>query len=54
MWARAIMGIIGMAMVIGFFSVPLLKLKSVALGAVLLVSVAMMVYEFIESLREES
>lgn len=53
MLLKAILGLVGMSLAIAFYAVPLVKLKDTAMIIVVLVGVAMMVYEFIESLREK-
>lgn len=46
-------GIVAMVVMVAFVGVVFFKLKEVSLGIVILIGVAMMVYEFIETLREE-
>lgn len=53
MWLKVIFGLIGMALMLVFVSPVVIKLKSVALIAVILIGVAMMAYDFIEFLREK-
>ena len=52
MWLKAIYGVIGMVLMLAFLAPVVLKLKSVALIAVIMIGLGMMVYEFIEFLRE--
>jgi hypothetical protein len=52
MWLKAVYGVIGMVLMLAFLAPVVLKLKSVALIAVIMIGLAMMVYEFIEFLRE--
>jgi hypothetical protein len=52
MWLKAVFGVIGMVLMVAFLAPVVLKLKSVALIAVIMIGLAMMVYEFIEFLRE--
>lgn len=53
MISKLILGLIGLVLAIGFFAVPIFKLRETALIVVVLIGVAMAVYEFVESLREE-
>jgi formate hydrogenlyase subunit 3/multisubunit Na+/H+ antiporter MnhD subunit len=53
MFAKIVMGLIAMAMALAFFAVPVIKLKEPALIIVILIGVAMMVYNFIEVVREK-
>ena len=53
MIAKIVTGIIAMAMALAFYAVPVIKLKSPALIIVILIGVAMMVYNFIEVVREK-
>ncbi|MDH5263651.1 MAG: hypothetical protein OEX21_02755 [Betaproteobacteria bacterium] len=53
MFAKIVMGLIAISMAIAFFAVPILKLKDPALIIVVLIGVAMMVYNFIEVVREK-
>lgn len=53
MFAKIIMGVIALGMAIAFFAVPIVKLKDPALIIVVLVGVAMMVYNFVEVVREK-
>lgn len=46
-------GLLAMAIMVIFVGVVFVKLKDVSLGAVILIGVAMMVYEFIETLKEK-
>jgi hypothetical protein len=52
MWTKVIFGLIGMGLMLAFLAPVVLKLKSVALIAVILLGLAMMVYDFFEFLRE--
>lgn len=52
MWMRALCGTIGLALAITFFAIPILKIRETPLIIVVLIGVAMMVFEFIEELRE--
>jgi hypothetical protein len=53
MIAKVVMGLVALAMALAFFAVPILKLKEPALIIVVLIGVAMMVYNFIEVVREK-
>lgn len=53
MIAKIVMGVIALAMAAAFFAVPIVKLKDPALIIVVLIGVAMMVYNFIEFVREK-
>ncbi len=53
MIAKIIMGLVAMGMALAFFAVPVIKLKEPALVIVILIGVAMMVYNFIEVVREK-
>jgi len=46
-------GLLGLAMLLGFLAVPVIKLKDLALAIVVLVGVAMAAYEFFEQLRNK-
>ena len=50
---KLIFGLIGMALMVAFVAPVVVKLKSIALIAVILIGLAMMVYDFIEFLRED-
>jgi F0F1-type ATP synthase assembly protein I len=50
-FAKTVMGLIAIAMTIGFFLPPVLKLKDTAMIIVILIGVAAMVYNFIEVVR---
>ncbi|HSN39853.1 MAG TPA: hypothetical protein VLT92_06630 [Burkholderiales bacterium] len=58
MLSDIIFGLIAMAMAIVFYAVPVVKLvpilgmKAIPLGIVMLIGVVMMIYEFIETIRE--
>jgi hypothetical protein len=53
MWTKFIFGLIGMALFTVFTGAVVVKLKEPALVVVVLIGVAMMVYDFIEFLREK-
>ena len=53
MIAKIVTGLIAMVMALAFYSVPVLKLKSPALIIVILIGVVMMVWNFIEVVREK-
>ena len=50
---KVIFGLIGMLLMVAFVAPVVLKLKSLALIGVILLGMAMMVYEFIDFLREK-
>lgn len=50
---KLIFGLIGMALMVAFVAPVVVKLKSIALIAVVLLGLAMMVYDFIEFVRED-
>ena len=50
---KVIFGLIGIALMLAFGAPVVLKVKSIALVVVILIGVAMMVYDFIEYLREK-
>ncbi len=52
-FAKIVMGLIALAMAIGFFLPPIIKLKNVSMTIVILIGVAAMVYNFIEVVREK-
>ncbi len=52
MWLKVIFGLLGITLMLLFLAPVVLKLKSVALVAVILLGLAMMVYEYIETVRE--
>lgn len=52
MWLKVIFGLIGIALMLVFVSPVVIKIKSVALVAVILIGVAMMTYDYIQYLRE--
>ncbi len=58
MLSDIIFGLIAMTMAVVFYAVPVVKLipslglRVIPLGVVVLIGVAMMVYEFIETIRE--
>jgi hypothetical protein len=57
MLSDIIFGLVGMTLAIAFYAIPVVKLiptlglKTVPLGVVVLIGVAMMIYEFIETIR---
>jgi hypothetical protein len=53
MWTKVIFGLVGMALMVTFVGAIVLKLKEPALVVVVLIGLAMMVYDFIEFLREK-
>jgi formate hydrogenlyase subunit 3/multisubunit Na+/H+ antiporter MnhD subunit len=53
MIAKIVMGLVAMCMALAFFAVPVLKLKDPAMIIVILIGVAMMVWNFIEVVREK-
>ncbi len=53
MLLKVIFGLISMALMVIFVVPVVIKIKSVALIAVILLGMAMMVYDFIEFLREK-
>lgn len=53
MWLKAIAGLTGLILVIGFLVIPAWKLKETALIVVVLIGIAMMGYEFYEQLHEK-
>lgn len=46
-------GLLGLLLVIGFLLPPIIKLKKIALVGVVLIGIAMAVYEFYENLRSK-
>lgn len=50
---KIITGLLAMAIMVIFVGVVFVKLKEISLGAVILIGVAMMVYEFVETLKEK-
>jgi hypothetical protein len=50
---KAIMGLIGIILVLGFLGVAVWKLQEVALIVVILIGVAMILYEYWEQLQEK-
>ena len=58
MISEIIFGLLGMAMAIVFYLVPIVKLvpilglKSIPLGIVILIGVGMMIYNFFETVRD--
>lgn len=53
MIAKILMGVIAIGMAVAFFAVPIVKLKDPALIIVVVIGVAMMIYNFVEVLREK-
>jgi uncharacterized membrane protein len=53
MWLKAIAGLTGLVLVIGFLVVPAWKLKEIALIVVIVIGIAMMCYEYYEQLHEK-
>lgn len=49
---KIVMGIIALGLALAFFAVPVIKVKNLAMGIVILIGVAAMVYNFIETLRD--
>jgi tetrahydromethanopterin S-methyltransferase subunit D len=52
MWLKVIFGLVGIALMLAFLAPVVFKLKSAALVAVIMIGLAMMVYDYIEFLRE--
>ncbi len=50
---KVIFGLISIALMLAFVAPVVLKVKSIALVVVILIGVAMMVYDYIEYLREK-
>ncbi len=53
MVVKVIFGLIGMALMLIFVAPVVIKLKSIALICVILLGMAMMIYDYIEFLREK-
>lgn len=53
MKSKVIAGLIGLTMLLLFLAPPVVKLKDFALTVVVLIGVAMAVYEFYEQLRDK-
>ena len=51
MVSKFIYGLIGLILVIGFLAVPIVKLPETSLIIVVLIGVAMAIYEFIEEVK---
>ncbi len=51
MLTKLILGLIGLTLAIGFFAIPIFKVQETALIVIVLIGVAMAVYEFIEEVR---
>jgi formate hydrogenlyase subunit 3/multisubunit Na+/H+ antiporter MnhD subunit len=52
-FAKIVMGLIAMTMALAFFAPPAIKLKEPAMIVILLIGVAAMVYDFIETVRKK-
>ena len=52
MIAKFIFGLIGLILVIGFVAVPIVKLPEPSLIIVVLIGIAMAVYEYVEELKK--
>lgn len=50
---KTIAGLIGLVMLIAFVAPPVIKLQKLALAVVVLIGVAMAVYEYVEHLRSK-
>jgi hypothetical protein len=50
--SKFIFGLIGLVLAIGFLAVPIVKLHEPALIIVVLIGVAMAIYEFFEELKK--
>jgi len=48
---KFILGLIGLVLATGFFAIPIFKVPETSLIVIVLIGVAMAVYEFIEELR---
>lgn len=48
---KTIAGLVGLVLVVGFLLPPIIKLKKLALAAVVLIGIAMAAYEYYESLK---
>lgn len=53
MWLKVIFGLIGIALMLVFLVPVVVKIKSVALVGVILIGLAMMLYDYVEFLREK-
>ena len=53
MFTKIVSGLIALALALAFLAVPLIKLKDPALTIVVLIGVAMMVYNFVEVVRSK-
>lgn len=51
MLIKIVCGAIGLVLALVFFAIPIIKLRETALIIVVLIGVAMMIYEFIEEVR---
>jgi uncharacterized membrane protein len=51
MLTKLILGLIGLVLAVAFFAIPVFKVQETALIVIVLIGVAMAVYEFIEELR---
>jgi len=52
MFIRIATGLVAMLLALAFYSIPIIKLKDIPLIIVVLIGVAMMVYEFWEEVRK--
>ena len=52
MKSKVVAGLIGLTLLLLFLAPPVVKLKDFALAVVVLIGVAMAVYEFIEQVRD--
>lgn len=52
MKAKAVFGILGMLLMVGFLGSIMVKIKSVSLGIVVLIGLIMMAVDFWQSLKE--
>ena len=48
---KIVAGLIGLLLFLAFIAPPVIKLKQVSLGIITLVTLAMVIYEFVESVR---
>lgn len=53
MISKFIFGLVSLLIFVGFLAVPIVKLREPALIVVVLIGVAMAVYEFVETLKEK-
>ncbi len=52
-FAKTVMGVIAVALMLAFLAPPIIKLKNVALLIVVLIGVVAMIYSVIEFIREK-